>query len=426
MIRYHGAWVLPITRPAIRDGTVVEHDGRIVYVGERSSAPPGEDRDLGDAVLLPGLVNAHTHLELTTFRGMLEGLQFVDWIRRLQRLKQSTMTPERYLEAARLGITEGLRAGITTYADCCDSGVSMRTMLELGVRGIMYQEVFCPSTDPALVDANIAALDEKLRALRPLETELVHLGISPHAPYTVSDPLFERLAHADLPLAIHIAESEDETQLVTRAEGRFADGLRARDIPVAPRGRSPVAMLARLGVLDARPLLIHCVRTDDEDIGEIARTDCPVAHCPVSNAKLGHGVAPLLAMLTAGIRVGVGSDSMASNVRMNLLEEGCVAALMQCAHTGRADALSAEQALELATLGGARALGLDTRIGSLEPGKDADLAAFALPSHHTRPSYDPAAALVFSSAGRHPATFVAVRGAVRVWKGQVRAVSSEL
>lgn len=419
MIRYHAAWVLPITRPPIREGTVVEHGGRIVYVGDRAAAPAGEDRDLGDAVLLPGLVNTHTHLELTAFRGMLEGLPFVDWIRQLQRLKQSTMTPERYLDAARLGITEGLRAGITAYGDCCDSGAAMRAMLDLGVRGIMYQEVFCPSPERTLVDASVAALDEKLSALRPLETPLVRLGISPHAPYTVSDPLFERLARSGLPLAIHIAESEDETQLITRAAGRFADGLRARNIPVAPRGRTPVAMLDRLGVLDAHPLLIHCVRMDDADIRAIASSDCPVAHCPVSNAKLGHGIAPLVELLAAGIRVGLGSDSMASNNRMDLLEEGRVAALMQRARTRCPDVLSAEQVLELATLGGARALGLDTRIGSLEPGKDADLAAFDLTSDHAAPVHDPAAALVFSLGGC-PAKFVAVQGTVRVWDGEVQ------
>ena len=418
MLRYHARWVLPVSRPAIRGGTVVEHEGRIVYVGERAHAPPGEDRELGDTVLLPGLVNTHTHLELTAFRGMLEGLPFVDWIRRLQAAKQAVMTPDRYLDAARLGIAEGLRAGVTTYGDCCDSSVSIRAMTELGVRGIMYQEVFCPHSDPVLVRQSADALDEKLRALAPLVTSLVHLGVSPHAPYTVSDPLFTILARSKRPLAIHAAEGEDEMQLIACATGRFADGLRARGIPVASRGRTPIEMLARLGVLAARPLLIHCVHTDDDDLRAIADAGCAVAHCPVSNAKLGHGIAPVMRMLAAGIRVGLGSDSMASNNRMDLLEEGRIAALMQRARMRGHDALSADQVIELATLGGARALGLDARIGSLDPGKDADLAAFALADDRALPVYDPATALVFS-LGARPAKLVTVAGAVRVWEGRL-------
>jgi 5-methylthioadenosine/S-adenosylhomocysteine deaminase len=415
--RYHARWVLPITSAAIHDGTVVEDDGRIVYVGARAGAPPGEDRDLGDAVLLPGLVNTHTHLELTAFRGWFEDLPFVEWIGRLQGAKREMMTPERYLDAARLGIREGVRAGITTYADCCDSGVALRAMVECGVRGIMYQEVFCPYPDAALVHQAVAELEEKLRVLRDCQTPLVRLGVSPHAPYTVSDALFERMARSEWPLAIHVSEGVDEMHLIANASGPFAERLRARGIPVAPRARTPVELLARLGVLDARPLLIHAVHADNDDIRIMARTDCPVAHCPVSNAKLGHGVAPVLPMLAAGIRVGLGSDSMASNNRMDLVEEARVTVLMQRAHTGRHDALSAGQVLELATLGGARALGLAHRIGSLEPGKDADLAAFPLAADCARAAYDPAAALVFSLGGC-PASFVAVAGAVRVWEGR--------
>src|ERR687885_2588615 len=179
--------VPPPTRPPIRDGTVAEIGGRVVYVGERAGAPPGADRELGDAILMPGLVNAHTHLELTAFRGLLEDIPFGDWIARLQSAKVAVMNAERFLDSARLGIAEGLRAGITTYADTCDSSVALQAMRELGVRGIMYQEVFGPSPSPLRVSEAARALQEKLASLEPLETELQQLGISPHAPYTVSD-----------------------------------------------------------------------------------------------------------------------------------------------------------------------------------------------------------------------------------------------
>jgi cytosine/adenosine deaminase-related metal-dependent hydrolase len=279
MIRYHARWVLPVSRPPIQNATVAEHEGRIAYVGPRAGAPPGEDRDLGDAYLLPGLINAHTHLELTAFRGVFDGRRpFREWIITLQSAKVAVMTRGRFLDSARAGIAEGLRAGVTTYADTCDSGVALEAMREAGVRGIMFQEVFAP--DPAQCDAALAALAGKLAALAPLETALQHLGVSPHAPYTVSDALFQATARLGRPLAIHLAESAEETALVRDAEGPFADGLRARGIPVAPRASSPVVLLERLGVLAARPLLIHCVRTDDADLRAIATHDCAVAHCP--------------------------------------------------------------------------------------------------------------------------------------------------
>jgi cytosine/adenosine deaminase-related metal-dependent hydrolase len=425
VIRYHARWVLPISAPPIRDGTVVELGGRIVYVGPRDDAPGGTDRDLGDCALLPGLINAHTHLELTVFRGLLEDLSFREWIARLQGAKVSVMTPERFLDSARWGIAEGVRAGITSFADTCDSGVVLEAMRERGVRGIMYQEVFSPSADPAVVREAAARLAEKLAVHDALETELQEVGVSPHAPYTVSDPLFALVARSGRRIAVHIAESDAEQRFVCDGDGPFADALRARGISVAPRASSPIALLAKLGVLDARPLLIHCVRVSDPDITAIAQSGSTVAHCPISNAKLGHGIAPVLAMLDAGIAVGLGSDSMAANNRMHLLEESRAAVLGQRIRGERFDALAASRALELATLGGARALGLAHRVGSLEIGKEADLVAFDLTSLAGAADADPAAALVFA-LGAEPAKFVAVAGIPKVWNWELLNEDFEL
>ena len=425
MIRYHARWVLPISSPPIRDGTVIELAGRIVYVGSRADAPDGEDRDLGDCALMPGLINAHTHLELTVFRGLLEDLSFREWIARLQGAKAAVMTPERFLDSARWGIAEGVRAGITTYADTCDSGVVLEAMRESGVRGIMYQEVFSPSSDPAVVRDAAARLAEKLARHDALETELQAVGVSPHAPYTVSDPLFALVARSGRRVAVHIAESDGEHRFVCDGEGPFAEALRSRGFVVAPRASSPIALLAKLGVLDAHPLLIHCVRVSDSDISAIAESGSTVAHCPISNAKLGHGVAPVLAMLDAGIAVGLGSDSMAANNRMHLLEESRAAVLAQRVRESRFDALSASRALELATLGGAQALGLADRVGSLEIGKEADLAAFDLTGLAGAADADPAAALVFA-LGAEPAKFVSVAGTVKVWNWELLNEDLEL
>jgi cytosine/adenosine deaminase-related metal-dependent hydrolase len=400
VIRYHARWVLPISAPPIENGTVAVEAGRIAYVGPRSGAPPGDDRELGEALLLPGLVNVHSHLELTAMRGFLEDLEFPKWIERLNKVKRAVFDRDSMLDAARLGLVEGIRIGITCYADTCDSGVAFDAMQEAGVRGIMFQEVFGP--DPASCATSLSELRAKVDGLRARETPLVRAGVSPHAPYTVSDALYRAVAEyasaEGLPIAVHIAESETERQLVEKGEGYFADGLRRRGIDIRARARTSIALLSQTGILKRRPLLIHCVRLDAEDIRDIARTHSPVAHCPVSNAKLGHGTSPVLELLQANVTVGIGSDSVASNNRMDLLGEARAAVLAQRARVGRHDALCARDALALATLGGARALGLEAEIGSLERGKSADLAAFPLESC-TQPVHDPEAAAIFALPG---------------------------
>ena len=426
MIRYHARWVLPISAAPIENGTVAVARGHIAYVGPRHGAPPGGDSDLGDAMLMPGLVNAHTHLELTVMRGFLEDLDFAQWIMRLNRVKRAGLDREQMLDGARIGVEEGLRAGITTYADTCDTGVAFDAMREAGVRGIMYQEVFGP--DPAACEQAITELRAKVHSMRQRETPLVRVGVSPHAPYTVSDRLYEAVARyaeeETLPVAVHIAESEVERRLVEKGEGVFADGLRKRNIAVAPRARSSVALLERTRILGRRPLMIHCVRVDAADMALIAAANAPIAHCPASNAKLGHGVAPLLEMIAAGITVGLGSDSVASNNTMDMLAESRSAVLSQRARLARHDALCARDALFLATLGGAKALGLEQEIGSLEAGKSADLAAFPL-APSVVPVHDPEAAAVFALPGAR-ASLVTVAGRELVRSGRVIASDASL
>lgn len=426
-MRYHARWVLPITQPPIENGTVVENGGLITYVGPRETAPEGQDTELGEAILLPGLVNVHTHLELTVMRGFLEDCRFAAWIDRLRQSRNEALTDEMLLDSARFGVVEGLEAGITTYADTCYSEAVMKAMRELGVRGVVYQEVFGP--DPARASESMRDLEERITKLAAEQTDLVRLGVSPHAPYTVSDPLYEAattFAHRrGLPLAMHVAESEAEHGCVVEGSGEFSDGLRKRGIASAPRARSPIALLEERGALDQGALLIHCVRVDDADIAVMARHGCAVAHCPASNAKFGHGIAPILPMIEAGVTVGIGSDSVASNNRMDLLDEARLAVLIHRATTRRHDAFGAEEALELATLGGARALGLQARIGSLEVGKDADLAAFRTDTARTTPIGDPRAAAVFALPGRS-AELVTVRGRVLVQRGRVLASDTAL
>src|SRR5215831_13877731 len=207
MIRYQAAWVVPISAPPIARGVVAVEGDRITYVGHADGAPDGDDKHLGDVILLPGLVNAHCHLELTAMRGFLEDVEFRRWILRLTAARRVVLGREALLDSARYGLEEGVLAGITTYADTCESGVALQAMREAGVRGVMFQEVFGP--DPAQCDEAIRSLRERVAGLRYLETPLVRVGVSPHAPYTVSDDLFRATAdlarELHLPVAVHIA-----------------------------------------------------------------------------------------------------------------------------------------------------------------------------------------------------------------------------
>ncbi|MGQ0538440.1 MAG: amidohydrolase family protein, partial [Gemmatimonadaceae bacterium] len=349
-------------------------------MGPRQGAPNGDVVSLGNAVVLPGLVNTHTHLELTALRGYLADQPFRQWLIRLTAAREQALSLDALRASARLGIAEGLLAGVTTFADSSASGVVLAALHEMGARGVVYQEVFGPHPDQC--EASLHDLRDRLTNSRDSVTPLVRLGVSPHAPYSVSDELYSAVANLArdqaLPLAAHIAESQAESRFVVEGAGPFAESWRSRGIPVRPRASSPIALLSDTGVLACRPLLIHCVQASREDVALLAAMGCSVAHCPASNAKLGHGCAPLMQLLNSGVQTGLGSDSVDSNDRMDILEEARLAALFARAAGRAVEVLPATQALRLATLGGALALGLADEIGSLEVGKAADLAAFRL------------------------------------------------
>jgi len=416
--RYTAAWLLPVVSPPIRDGAVlVGEEGRIEAAGPAAAVPAPDgalEHDLGEAALMPGLVNVHAHPELTSLRGLLEDLPFHDWILALLDARRvAALTADDFRAAARWHCIESIAAGITTIAATEDSGLAFDALRESGQRGIVYREVFGP--DPSRADEALEPLRVALRAMRDGETDLVRAGVSPHAPFSVSDALFTRVAAfarvEALPLAVHAAESEAEHALVTGGGGPFAARLRARGIATPPRGRSTIALLERTGVLDARPLLIHCITIDAADMARIAATGASIAHCPAANARLGHGIAPITELLGAGVTVGLGTDSVASNNRLDILEEARLAQMQQRARARDGTILPAARLLQLATLDGARALGLEARTGTIEPGKDADLCAVSLAGPHTVPVHEPVAAVIHAARAAD-VIFVAVRGRV--------------
>lgn len=445
---YCAQWIVPIATPPINDGCVVVEGTRIKGVGPRddmmSRFPEAAMRDYGEAAILPGLVNCHTHLELTAMRGFLESEEadFFAWLRKLTVTKYERMTPEDFYIAAAWGAIEAARAGITCVGDASDIGsASLAALRAVGLRGTVYQEVFGP--DPRLAAEQLAKLQDKVVNLREGETDLVRVGVSPHAPYTVSAPLLmlvtEYAVGYGLPMMMHAAESAAELALLRDGSGLFAENLAKRGIEWRAPGTSTIQYLAACDVLQsARPLLAHCITVDDADIDIIKETGAGVAHCPKSNAKLRHGQAPYSKFVANDIAVGFGSDSVASNNTCDMLEEGRFAALLSRtggevvdnASGGGADnndsqpVIEAEDVLRTATLGGARALNLQGRIGVLAAGMDADLTIVRLDEAHHLPVYDPAAALVFAAGGRDVVlTVVAGREVYR--EGRVTTVDED-
>jgi 5-methylthioadenosine/S-adenosylhomocysteine deaminase len=375
--RLSARWILPVDGPAVEHGALlIGPEGRITAAGPEPLVPrpPGVPSEaFGDAVLLPGLINTHTHLELTGLEGEPPEPDFAAWIGRLRRAKAGR-SPAAFLEAARRGLADCFAAGVTTVADTGDSGAAIQALAEAGGSGIAYQEVFGPHPDQR--DASLAGLRQRTEAMGHFAVGRVRLGVSPHAPYSVSGPLYAAAAEwarrEGLPVAVHVAESAAESELLAGGSGAFAQAWRGRGIPLpAPLGRTPVAWLDDHGVLSELTLCIHVVRAGPDDVARLARVGAAVAHCPRSNRAHGHGDAPLAALLAAGLRVGLGTDSTVSVGRLDLLAE---------ARAARALAgLGAEAALALCTLDGARALGLDRETGSLVAGKWGDCTVIRLP-----------------------------------------------
>jgi 5-methylthioadenosine/S-adenosylhomocysteine deaminase len=372
-------WVLPVDGPPIEGGRVRFEGGRLVEVGTGRA-----ERHFADAAIVPGFVNSHSHLEYSAYAGFGDGTPFGPWIKTHVERK-SRLTPDDMLAIARSGVVESLATGITTTADYSFSGDAARAAAELGLRAIVYLEVFA-------ADAGDAAhrFEEKSAGLE--ETRLVTIGISPHAPYTCSLETYRWCLSLGIPVGTHLAESAAENEWLEHGTG----ALEGIPILVPPTGKRAVASLEP--VLGPDLLCAHCVEVNDAEIALLAERKVRVAHCPRSNALLGCGVAPLADLRAAGVVVGLGTDSPASAPSFDIFEEMRVAIYAARGRERRADALLAGDALRLATLDAARALRLDADVGTLTPGKRADLAVVSLAGSPYHPVEDPAAAVVFGGS----------------------------
>jgi len=403
-------YVLPIASDPIPDGAIAIDGGLIAAVGTRSEIsgefPSATIDDLGEAAILPGMVNCHSHLEITAMRGSLDRFEhdFYTWLITLTKLRGEVLNVADLEIAAIAGALEGAQAGVTCFGDIGRFGrAGLNALKTVGLRGVLFQETDF-SADGRTASEDFERLKDKFLKLRDEDTDLVEVGISPHAPYTVSRELFEKIARfaldENVKTTIHAAESPEEDELMRRGTGFFTTVYEKFGVEWKSPLCSSVEFLSQTGVLESRPLLAHCITVSDIDIETIAASGASIAHCPKSNAKFGHGYAPFERLIDAGIAVGLGSDSVATNNTCDLLEEARFASFSSRNRADRIRFISAGEVLEAATLGGAKALGLDHKIGSLERGKQADIAVISLANIAQQPVTDICAALVFSTNAR--------------------------
>jgi cytosine/adenosine deaminase-related metal-dependent hydrolase len=400
MIVYAAKHLLPVASPPIQSGAVVVHEGRIATVGRRKDvvrAHPGvEVRDLGDAAIVPGLINAHTHLELSHLHDpAAQPTTFMAWLRDL--VTRRAEASEEAIEAAAAAAVETMVArGTVAVGDIGNGTVAGRVLARSPLRGILFRELFGFRASDAE-----SILDHAAARLDAIEADLAVAGargrltavLTPHAAHTTSGPLLKalggRATASNEALSIHVAESEEEVQLLRDGTGPFKEFLVERgawDPAWKAPGLTPVEYLDRLGVLTPRTLAVHCVHLDHQDLTRLQARGLTVVTCPRSNQRLGVGKAPVGKLLASGIPVALGTDSLASSPEVDVFNE--IAVLRQ-EHPGLAPAA----ALRIATLNGARALGFAKDLGTIEAGKLAALAVVSL----SDPNDDPLEAVTWSA-----------------------------
>lgn len=388
-------WIIPIV-PA---GVVLERhavairQGRIVGIlpinDARELYQAGETVDLGEHVLIPGLINAHSHAAMNLLRGLADDLPLMTWLHEhIWPAEKRLMSREFVRDGTLLACAEMLRGGVTCFNDMyffpqAAAEAALRTGMRaaLGITVMEFPNAYASDPDDYL--AKGLAVRDELH-----DQPLLSFSLAPHAPYTVADQTFERILtlaeQLELPINIHLHETATE----------ITDSLRQYKV-------RPIERLHRLGLLGPNLTAIHAVHLSAEDINLLAEYGCHVAHCPTSNLKLASGIAPVTELLKRNINVCLGTDGAASNNRLDMFAEMRLAALLGKGQSGQAEAINAHTALHMATLAGAQALGLEGEVGSIEKGKAADLCAVRFDALELAPCFDPASHLVYVAGREH-------------------------
>ena len=394
-------WIVTVSGDVLERSAVVIHDGKIIDILEQDKLAERYIADvsmnLDDHVLMPGLINLHTHAAMSLMRGLADDLPLMAWLQQHIWPAEKQVLSARFVrDGSLLGCAEMLAGGTTCFADMyfypksvADAVIQSGMRANIGLVVLEFPTSYASDADDYLLKG-LEARD------RWRNHDLLSTSLAPHAPYTVENQSFEKiLTYAEqlgLGIHTHLQETSEE---ITRSIDQY--------------GVRPLQRLANLGLLGPGFLAAHCVHLERDEMELLAAYGCHVAHCPASNLKLASGIAPVIDLLDAGVNVGIGTDGSASNNRLDMFAEMRLAALLAKGTSGNAAALPARQAMEMATLGAARALGLDDKIGSIDIGKFADLTAVRIADVQTVPCYDPVSHLVYA-AGREHVTHTWVSG----------------
>jgi 5-methylthioadenosine/S-adenosylhomocysteine deaminase len=395
-------WIVPVAPAGALTGhALAVKNGRIVDVvpatDARSRFAARDTVELPSHALIPGLVNLHTHAAMSLLRGFGDDLPLMQWLTtRIWPAEQKSVSADFVRDGTLLACAEMLAGGVTCFNDmyffpaaAAEAALESGMRATLGMIVIDFPTAYASDAEDYLAKS-LAARD------RYKDEPRLSFAFAPHAPYTVSDDTLLRIGvlaeQLDAPVHIHLHETAHEIE-----ESLARHGVR------------PMERLGKAGLLSPRLIAVHAVHLLDGEIETLARFGCHIAHCPASNLKLASGLPAVHKWLGAGINIGLGTDGAASNNRLDMVAETRLAALLAKGVSGDAAVLPARQALEAATLGGARALGLDEHIGSLSPGKWADMAAVDLSGFSTQPVFDPVSHLVYA-AGREKVSHVWVEG----------------
>jgi cytosine/adenosine deaminase-related metal-dependent hydrolase len=374
-------WIFPVTTPPVHGHSIEIHNGIIQKIRPALS----DEECIPGSCIIPGLINAHTHLAYTALRNLFDDLSFFPWIRKLTEVKYEKLTEEDIAASTRLGIAECIRGGITTVADLCDFEIALQELSRSPLRGIFYWEVF--GVEKQQADETWKSIQENFpKLVSKHSSSRLQIGISPHACFTVRPELYQQIAKwavdNHVPVSFHAAESREEEVFIGQRSGPIQEFLQKRAADWKILGNTSITHLRETGIFETQPLLAHLVQASDADLDVIKKYGISVVHCPKSNAKFAHGIAPVSSMLHRGIQVCVGTDSAASNNRLDLFEEARFAFLQQRSQQ-RKPVLTEQQVLEMMTIRGAESLKMEKLIGSLESDKRADLVILKIPPYYS-------------------------------------------
>ncbi len=377
-------------RRVIEDGAVAVKDGKIIQVGTRAAVTKTlkakQTIDAKGKVVIPGLINTHTHIPMTLFRGIADDLDLQEWLTKYIFPAEAKNVDEQFVRAGtRLGLAEFIKGGTTTYCDMYyfEDAIADETF-KAGMRGVLGETLIdFPAPDNKTFDEAVRYTENFVKKWKG--NPLIIPAVAPHAPYTVSEEHLKKTREMsdrlNVPLVIHLAEAETETEFIQQKH----------------KGMRPIEFVEKIGFLSDKTIAAHVIQANEKELEILKRRGVGIAHNPQSNMKLAAGVAPVPLMLEKEMRVGLGTDGAASNNDLSLWEEMDTAAKLHKSFTRNPQTVSAEQVFMMATIGGARALHLEDKIGSLEAGKLADIVIVDFDSLHQTPYYNIYSSLVYST-----------------------------